>query len=114
MAAVRKLADAVEKRFGVRIEITPVQQVEAPSATPHDAPVVTALAAAIRDVYGAEATPQGVGAGTVAAYFRKRDYPAAVWSRSLQKAHQPDEHCSLAYMMENAKVFAHLFLQTGP
>jgi succinyl-diaminopimelate desuccinylase len=114
MADIRKRADAIEKRFGVAIEITPVQQVEAPAATPHDAPVVLALAEAVRDVYGVEAKPEGVGAGTVAAYFRKEDYPVAVWSRSLQKAHQPDEHCSIAYMMANAKVFAHLFLQQAP
>jgi succinyl-diaminopimelate desuccinylase len=113
MAAINSRVEAVEKRFGVTIEITPVQQVEAPAATAHDAPVVLALAEAAREVYKVEGTAQGVGAGTVAAYFRKEDYPVAVWSRVLQKAHQPDEHCSLENMMGNAKVFAHLFLQTG-
>jgi len=114
MAEIRSMADGIESAFRVKIEITPVQQVEAPAATPHDAPVVLALAEAVRDVYKVEATPQGVGAGTVAAYFRKRNYPVAVWSKSLQRAHQPDEHCAITNMIGNAKVFAHLFLQRLP
>jgi len=49
--------------------------------------------------------------GTVAACFRKAGYPAAVWSRHQETAHQPNEYCLIADMVGNAKVFAHLFLQ---
>jgi len=52
-----------------------------------------------------------VGAGTMAAYFRERGFPAAVWSKNNQTAHQPDENCSIDNMMGNAKVFAYLFLR---
>jgi succinyl-diaminopimelate desuccinylase len=108
---IRRMADDMEKQFGVTIEIETVQAVQAPPPTPVDAPVVLALREAIRDVYGMAATPQGIGAGTVAAYFRREGYPVAVWCRIGNTAHQPDEHCLIANMMGNAKVYAHLFLQ---
>jgi succinyl-diaminopimelate desuccinylase len=108
---IRRMADDIEKQFGVTIEIQTVQAVQAPSPTPGDAPVVLALQEAIRDVYKVEATPQGIGAGTVAAYFRREGYPVAVWCRIGSTAHQPDEHCLIDNMIGNAKVYAHLFLQ---
>jgi succinyl-diaminopimelate desuccinylase len=111
LSAIRVLADEIEQRFGVVIVITPVQQIQAPPPTPHEAPVVAALQQAIRDVYKVEAVPAGIGAGTVAAHFRQRGYPAAVWCRITQTAHQPDESCLIANMLGNAKVYAHLCLQ---
>lgn len=108
---IRRMADDMEKQFGVTIEIQTVQAVQAPSPTPGNAPVVLALQEAIRDVYQVEATPQGIGAGTVAAYFRREGYPVAVWCRIGSTAHQPDEHCLIDNMIGNAKVYAHLFLQ---
>ena len=83
---------------------------EAPPPTDRDAPVVSALKKAVKDVYGVDAFPAGIGGGTVAAPLRKEGYPAAVWSRLGRKAHQPNEHCIISNMMGNAKVFAHLFL----
>lgn len=109
---IREMTDAVERQFGVTIEIEAVQSVQAPPPTSVDAPVVRALQEAIRDVYGVTATPHGIGAGTVAAYFRQEGYPVAVWCRIGKTAHQPDEHCLIDNMMGNAKVYAHLFLQT--
>ena len=111
ISAFRTMADEIEQRFGVAIEITPVQQIQAPPPTPNDASVVTALQQAIRDVYEIEATPAGIGAGTVAAHFRQRGYPVAVWCRMTQTAHQPDESCLIENMLGNAKVYAHLCLQ---
>ena len=110
-AALREVARGVEEEFDVQIEIMPVQEVQAPPATDPGAPVVLALAEAIADVYGVQATPQGIGAGTVAAYLRRKGYPAAVWCRIAPTAHQPNEYCLIADMVGNAQVFAHLFLQ---
>lgn len=111
IAAVRTAANEVEKTFNVTIEITPVQYMEAPPPTPLDAPVVSSLKRAIRTVYQLEAVPAGIGGGTVAAHFRKLGYPAAVWCRTTQTAHQPDESCKIENMIGNAKVYAHLCLQ---
>ena len=111
ISQMRKMADEVEKKFGVSIEITPIQQAQAPPPTSYDAPVVTSLQNAIFDVYGVDASPVGIGGGTVAAFFRKEEYPVAVWSRFEQTAHQPNENCAIANIIGNAKVYAHLFLQ---
>jgi succinyl-diaminopimelate desuccinylase len=108
---IRGIADEIEKQFDVSIEITTVQEVQAPPPTPHDAPVVTALKEAIRLVYSVEATPQGIGGGTIAAIFRENNYPAAVWSKMQHTAHQPNENCLISNMVGNAKVYANLFLQ---
>ena len=109
---IREMANEIERRFDVSIEITNVQDVQAPPPTPHDAPVVTALKEAIRLVYNVEATPQGIGGGTIAAIFRESNYPAAVWSKMQHTAHQPNENCLISNMVGNAKVYASLFLQT--
>jgi succinyl-diaminopimelate desuccinylase len=108
---IRDLADEIEERFDVSIEITPVQRVQAPPPTPYNAPVVTALQKAIKDVYGADACPVGIGGGTVAAGFRKKGYEVAVWSKLSETAHQPNENCLIEDIIGNAKVYAHLFLQ---
>jgi succinyl-diaminopimelate desuccinylase len=111
LKTIRGTADGIEKQFGVTVDLTPVQKSDAPSPTPHDAPVVRALEEAVRDVYGIRAQPRGVGGGTVAAVFRRYDYPAAVWSRYCHMAHQPNEYCLVENMVGNANVYAHLFLQ---
>ena len=108
---IRQLSDEVEHRFGVTVDITEVQKVQAPEPTAPDEPVVAMLKEAILDVYGVSAEPLGIGAGTVAAYLRKEGYPVAVWCRTGNLAHQPNEYCSVGNLIGNAKVYAHLFLQ---
>ncbi|HOJ51353.1 MAG TPA: M20 family metallo-hydrolase [Syntrophales bacterium] len=107
---IRSVAQAVEEEFSVSIEIEEVQRVEAPAPTPQEAPVVEALKKAIYDVYSVEASPAGIGAGTVAAFLRKKGYPVAVWCRSDNTAHQPNEYALIENIVGDAKVFAHLFL----
>jgi len=110
MSKVRAMADEVEKAFDVSIDIVPVQRVQAPPPTDNDAPVVNTLRKAIKEVYGVDASPEGIGGGTVAAHLRKEGYPVAVWSRLDRMAHQPNESCAISNMTGNAKVFARLFL----
>lgn len=108
---IRSMADEIEKEFGVSVSVSPVQRIQSPPATPQSAPIVSALKEAIREVYAVSAEPRGVGAGTVAAFFRAAGYPVAVWSRCRYMAHQPNEYALLSSMMGNAKVYAHLALQ---
>ncbi|HOD28499.1 MAG TPA: M20 family metallo-hydrolase [Syntrophales bacterium] len=110
---IRALADDVERVHQVRIDIETVQSVPAPPPTPADAPVVAALRKAIGRVYGLQAKPVGIGAGTVAALLRQEGYPVAVWSRQNETAHQPNENCLISNMIGNAQVFAHLGLNPG-
>ena len=111
LAEVANIVKEVEKTFSVTIEISQEQYVQSTEPTAADAPVVCALQEAIEAVYHLKAHPGGVGAGTVAAYLRKKDYPAAVWSKSNMMAHQPNENCPIDSIIGDAKVFAHLFLQ---
>ena len=111
LSEIEKIKRKIEKKFNVSIEMTREQYVQPASPTPADAPVVRALQKAVDRVYRVRAFAGGVGAGTVAAYLRKRNFPAAVWSKTNMNAHQPDENCPVNNMIGNAKVFAHLFLQ---
>jgi succinyl-diaminopimelate desuccinylase len=112
MKEIQRIADLVAERFQVTICIHPVQQVQAPTPTSNDAAVVLSLKEAIKDVYQVKGKTVGVGAGTVAAVFRRHGYEAAVWSKLQHKAHQPDECCLIENMIGNAKVFAHLMIQS--
>jgi succinyl-diaminopimelate desuccinylase len=66
---------------------------------------------AVQDILGINATPVGVGGGTVAAHLRKKGYPAAAWSKIDNTMHQPNEYCVIENMIASCKVYAHLFLQ---
>jgi acetylornithine deacetylase or succinyl-diaminopimelate desuccinylase len=109
--AIQKIVRSIEKKFKVAIEILTAQYVQSAKPTSPDAQVVKALTEAIQSVYNIKAFAGGVGAGTVASYIRKKNYPVAVWSKTSQTAHQPDENCPIDNILGNAKVFAHLFLQ---
>lgn len=111
MKAIQIIVQGIEKKFKVRIEISIAQYVQSAEPTSPNAPIVQMLTKAIQEVYNVKASPGGVGAGTVASYVRKKNYPVAVWSKTNQTAHQPDENCPIDNMLGNAKVFAHLFLQ---
>jgi len=108
---VLALVAQAESAFSVKIEVEEVQRLQAPPPTKADAPVVSALSQAVYDVYGVKAKPQGIGAGTVAAYLRRLGYSVAVWCRSDNTAHQPNEYALIENIVGDAKVFAHLFLQ---
>jgi succinyl-diaminopimelate desuccinylase len=73
--------------------------------------VVQALARGIRAVYGREPKPRGIGGGTVAAFFRQKGFPAAVWMTVTHTAHQPNEYCLLSNLLGDARVLAHVFLE---
>ncbi len=107
LAELRKLADAVEQQYAVKISFEVVQSNES-RATPADAPVVAELARAVKSVYGVDAKPIGIGGGTVGAYVRKAGFDCVVWARMNETAHQPDESAELVNLVGDAKVFAEL------
>lgn len=107
---VQALAAAAAAKFGVTVAVDPVQTLPSAPPTAPDAPVVKALQQAIRRVYGREAIPQGIGGGTVAAFFRQQGLPAAVWMTANDCAHQPNEFCYLSHLLGDARVLAHVAL----
>jgi succinyl-diaminopimelate desuccinylase len=110
IARVQAIATAAADQFGVTLEVEPVQTLPSAPPTAPDDPVVQALQRAVRRVYGREATPQGIGGGTVAAFLRQAGLPAAVWMTANDSAHQPDEFCFLSHILGDAKVLAHVCL----
>lgn len=109
-AKAEEVAKAVAAESGVRVKVETAYQVQAPLATPADAPVVKALARGVAEVHGREARPMGIGGGTVAAFFRAKGLPAAVWSTIPENAHAPNEFTLVSYLIADAKVLAHIFL----
>ena len=107
---VLALAAEAAAKFGVTVTLEPVQELKSAPPTSPEAPVVRALVMAIREVYGREARPQGIGGGTVAAFFRQRGLPAVVWMTVSQTAHQPNEYCLLSNLLGDAKVLARVFV----
>jgi succinyl-diaminopimelate desuccinylase len=109
-ARVEALGRETAEKFGVSLNVEVVQELKSAPPTDPEAPVVKALVAAIREVYGREARPQGIGGGTVAAFFRQQQLPAAVWMTVSHTAHQPNEFCLVSNMVGDARVLAHVFL----
>jgi len=108
--SAKKRAGALAKELDLSIEVEPVYKQVAANPTSPDAPVVKALARAIRRVKGVDAKAMGIGGGTVAAFFREADLPAAVWITQADTAHQPNEFCFISNIAADAKVFACVYL----
>jgi succinyl-diaminopimelate desuccinylase len=111
LKTAREVAAAVAEEFKVRVEVNTAALMQAAPATPVDAPVVLRVMQAIREVIGVEPKPMGIGGGTVGAVFRRHGIPAVVWSTMDDLAHQPNEYCVIENMVQDAKVFAHVFLE---
>ncbi len=109
-AEIAKIARAIEKKHGVTVEISAVQEAQAAPATSADSAVVRAVIEGVKTVYGTTAKPGGIGGGTVAACFRRHNLPAIVYSKLDEAAHMPNEYCIIDNMMGDAKVFAHTAL----
>ncbi len=107
---IRDWADAIEKSEGVKIKISSGQRAQAAPPTSKDAPVVKALSRAIEKVYNIKPKVIGIGGGTVAALIRRKGYPAAVWSRIYESAHQPNEFTEIPNILGDAKIYAHIFM----
>ena len=110
LTACKKTCESIGLELGLQIQVEPAYRQDAAEPTPPDAPVVKALAGAIKRVTGKNAKPMGIGGGTVAAFFRKAGFAAAVWSTVSHTAHQPNEYCLISNILTDAKVFACLYL----
>ncbi|OPZ79671.1 MAG: Succinyl-diaminopimelate desuccinylase [Actinobacteria bacterium ADurb.Bin444] len=110
-AAIDSVARAVAGDFGATIDVNYTNENPAAPPTAADAPVVLAVAEAVRQVRGVEPKIVGIGGGTVAAEFRRRGIPAVAWSTCDAVAHQPNEYSVIDNMVSDALVLAHLFVR---
>ena len=105
-AAVRELCDKVAAKYGVGFEIGYAQREQASDPTPTDSDIVQRLVKAVKEIYGTDAKPAGVGGGTVAAFLRRAGHEAAVWGTLMHNAHQPNERASIKMQVGDMKVMA--------
>ncbi|OGS12679.1 MAG: hypothetical protein A2234_07870 [Elusimicrobia bacterium RIFOXYA2_FULL_58_8] len=105
-AEMRRMADEVEAKYGVKITFEPQQEAQAAPPTDPKAEIVLALKKAIKEVLKVKPRAYGIGGGTVAAFFRRLHLPAVVYSRLNDSAHMPNENTLIDYVMDDAKVFA--------
>ena len=103
---IHSLAGEFEKKTVATIKIEVLQKTVAPKPTDASSKIVTMLKEAIRKVRGTVPKVGGIGGGTCAAYFRKIDVPAVVWSTIDEIAHQPNEYAKIENLIDDAKVFA--------
>ncbi|HID71739.1 MAG TPA: M20 family metallo-hydrolase [Thermoplasmata archaeon] len=111
LSLFRKKASEIEKRFGVKIRVDEVQREEAAPPTSPDAPVIKILKKAVKNVYGVEPQPGGIGGGTCGAIFRKAGIQAVVWAKIDDMAHAPNEYCRIENLIGDTKVYLDLYTQ---
>ncbi len=110
LAEARRIADAVEKEYGVTVLFETPNKSQSP-ATPADAPIVRRLTAALKKTHGITARTIGIGGGTVGAELRRAGYHAAVWSTLDEQAHMPDEYCLVKNIIADTKTLITLMAE---
>ncbi len=108
---MREYVRETEKKFRVKIDVDfPQKETAAPPTSP-EAPVARAIAKAVRDQRRRRPRTLGIGGGTVAKHFRDAGFPCVVWSTMDERAHTPDEYAVIPYILDDARVFAHVAMQ---
>ena len=102
---VDNIKTIIEEKHGVTIEYSIEQRMES-IPTPVDSLIVKKIGEAAKEIYNVEAKPLGIGGGTVAAHLRKIGIDCAVWTKTQQSLHQPNEYCYLDNIIGDAKVMA--------
>jgi succinyl-diaminopimelate desuccinylase len=108
---IEKLAKEYEKKTKATIKIEVLQKSIAPKPTDANAKIVIMLKNAIREIKKVEPKVGGIGGGTCAAFFRRINIPAVVWSTIDETAHQPNEYAKIQNIVNDAKVYAFLMQQ---
>jgi succinyl-diaminopimelate desuccinylase len=109
---INRLALEFQKKTGATVKIELLYKGVAPKPTDAKAKIVTMLTEAIKKVRGVEPKLGGVGGGTCAAFFRRMDVPAVVWSTLDETGHQPNEYARIENLVNDAKVFALLAISS--
>jgi len=109
LAEIERIKAEVEAKYRVTVEYSPVQLTQS-VPTAQDAPIVKKLSAAVSEVYSIKPRPVGIGGGTMAAYLRNIGIDCAVWTKTDETLHQPNEYALLENILGDAKVMALLAL----
>ena len=110
LAEIDRIKAEVEAKYHVTVEYSICQSTESkPTST--DSPIVKLLEKAIPQVYNVKPRPVGIGGGTMAAYLRNIGIDCAVWTKTQETLHQPNEYALLENILGDAKVMALLGME---
>ncbi|MDR2598079.1 MAG: M20 family metallo-hydrolase [Treponema sp.] len=100
---IDKIKAEVEKKYRVTVEYGIFQKTESKPTAP-DAPIVMKLNEAACEVYAVKPKLIGIGGGTMAAFLRNIGIDCAVWTKTAETLHQPDEYALIDNILGDAKV----------
>jgi len=109
LAEIDRIKSEIENKYHVTVDYSLSQMMES-KPTDINAPIVKLLTAAVTDVYDVKPHPVGIGGGTMAAHLRNIGIDCAVWTKTAQTLHQPNEYALLDNIIGDAKVMALLAL----
>jgi len=92
------------------LDLEVIERSDAAPPTPVNSTIVKTLVKALQELRGITPRIGGIGGGTVAAFFRRINIPAAVWSTVDDTAHMPNEYAKIENLISDAKVMAYLML----
>jgi len=104
-AEIDRIKADIEEEYHVTVEYFVVQKTES-TPTDTNAPIVELLTKAANEVYGVNPRPVGIGGGTVAAFLRNIGIDSAVWTKTEETLHQPNEYALVDNITGDAKVMA--------
>ncbi len=110
LAEIERIRIKYEKTSGAKITLTFPNRSARTPPTSGDIPVVQQLKRAIQQVLGIEPTLGGIGGGTCGAFFREQGIPVAVYERTDEQAHKPNEYSVLDWLFDDLKIFALMML----
>jgi succinyl-diaminopimelate desuccinylase len=87
---IKRICNTVAQGYNVSVSFE-VSDSMFSGATPEDHILVRAMKKAIKETKKKEARVCGFGGGTVAAWLRRKNFPAIVWSSVAGMAHMPNE-----------------------
>ena len=110
IGVAKSVSKQVEKQTNGKIKIEIVSRDEALKPLPKDSRIIQLLQKSIKQVKRKEAKLVGIGGGTVAKFLREYGIESAVWSSQDDVAHQPNEYAVISNMVDDAKIFANMFV----
>lgn len=110
MDLMRRTADDIQDRLGVKITFEVELQESTKFPTPPDSDIVKMLSSAMSKAAGIVHENGGIGGGTCAALLRNKGYEVAVWETILNRAHTADEYIMIENLISDCKVLSTLFL----
>lgn len=104
---IKQIAKIYEKKYDVEISFEFLQKNIVPKPTSSDHPLVISFSKAIEETRNFQPKLVGIGGGTCAAILRKAGFPAIVWATIEETAHQPNENCTIEFILNDAITYAY-------